>query len=110
MVPAGEAGHVDGAAGHDGGDDRADAKDLGEAGAECPDRDGQALAGVAYLGVDAAQVLDEAGGELVAGVLDGSTHVTETINRHVIAPAIRGGAAVMDDIFGAESAPEVSAG
>ena len=29
-----------------------------------------------------------------------STHVTETVYRHVIAPAIRGGAAVMDDVFG----------
>jgi site-specific recombinase XerD len=30
-----------------------------------------------------------------------STHVTETVYRHVIVPAIRGGATVMDDIFGA---------
>jgi integrase len=30
-----------------------------------------------------------------------STHVTETVYRHVIAPAIRGGATVMDDVFGA---------
>jgi len=29
-----------------------------------------------------------------------STHITETVYRHVIAPAIRGGAAVMDDVFG----------
>jgi integrase len=28
-----------------------------------------------------------------------STHVTETVYRHVIVPAIRGGAAVMDDVF-----------
>jgi integrase len=28
-----------------------------------------------------------------------STHVTETVYRHVIAPAIRGGATVMDDVF-----------
>jgi len=32
-----------------------------------------------------------------------STHVTEPVYRHVIVPAIRGGAAVMDDIFGAET-------
>jgi integrase len=32
-----------------------------------------------------------------------STHVTETVYRHVIVPAIRGGATVMDDVFGAES-------
>lgn len=31
-----------------------------------------------------------------------STHVTETVYRHVIAPAIRGGASVMDDVFGNE--------
>jgi hypothetical protein len=29
-----------------------------------------------------------------------STHVTETVYRHVIAPEIRGGATVMDDVFG----------
>jgi site-specific recombinase XerD len=29
-----------------------------------------------------------------------SAHVTETVYRHVIVPAIRGGAAVMDDVFG----------
>ena len=28
-----------------------------------------------------------------------STHVTETVYRHVIVPAIRGGATIMDDIF-----------
>jgi integrase len=32
-----------------------------------------------------------------------STHVTETVYRHVIVPAIRGGATVMDDIFGDEN-------
>jgi site-specific recombinase XerD len=30
-----------------------------------------------------------------------STHVTETVYRHVIVPAIQGGASVMDDVFGA---------
>jgi integrase len=29
-----------------------------------------------------------------------STHVTETVYRHVIVPAIRGGATVMDNVFG----------
>jgi hypothetical protein len=29
-----------------------------------------------------------------------STHVTETVYRHVIVPAIKGGATVMDDVFG----------
>jgi integrase len=33
-----------------------------------------------------------------------STHVTETVYRHVIAPAIRGGASVMDDVFGDDPA------
>jgi len=32
-----------------------------------------------------------------------STHVTETVYRHVIVPAIRGGATIMDDVFGAAS-------
>jgi integrase len=32
-----------------------------------------------------------------------STHVTETVYRHVIVPAIRGGANVMDSVFGDES-------
>jgi integrase len=36
-----------------------------------------------------------------------STHVTETVYRHVIVPAIRGGATVMDDVFGE---PESHAG
>jgi hypothetical protein len=31
-----------------------------------------------------------------------TTHATETVYRHVIVPAIRGGATVMDDVFGAE--------
>jgi integrase len=35
-----------------------------------------------------------------------STHVTETVYRHVIAPAIRGGASVMDDVFGNGEAAE----
>jgi hypothetical protein len=29
-----------------------------------------------------------------------STHVTETVYRHVIVPAIRGGATVMEQVFG----------
>jgi integrase len=35
-----------------------------------------------------------------------STHVTETVYRHVIVPAIRGGASVMDDVFGDEDENE----
>ena len=34
-----------------------------------------------------------------------STHVTETVYRHVIVPAIRGGATVMDRIFSADDEP-----
>ena len=35
-----------------------------------------------------------------------STHVTETVYRHVIVPKIRGGATVMDDVFGEEADEE----
>jgi hypothetical protein len=35
-----------------------------------------------------------------------STHVTETVYRHVIVPAIRGGASVMDDVFGDDDPDE----
>ena len=35
-----------------------------------------------------------------------STHVTETVYRHVIVPAVRGGATVMDDVFGDEGGDE----
>ena len=35
-----------------------------------------------------------------------STHVTETVYRHVIVPAIRGGATVMDRVFNDEDAAE----
>jgi hypothetical protein len=34
-----------------------------------------------------------------------STHVTETVYRHVIVPAIRGGATVMDRVFNEERNP-----
>jgi hypothetical protein len=32
-----------------------------------------------------------------------STHVTETVYRHVIVPAIRGGATIMESIFDEET-------
>jgi hypothetical protein len=35
-----------------------------------------------------------------------STHVTETVYRQVIVPGIRGGAIVMDDVFGDGSLDE----
>ena len=41
-------------------------------------------------------------GEISDTVGHKSTHVTETVYRHVIVPAIRGGAAVMDDVFGTQ--------
>jgi hypothetical protein len=71
VVPAGEPGHVADVAYHGAGDDRADAEDLGDRGARCPDGDGQLLLGVAQLGVEVAQVTQELGGELAAGGLDG---------------------------------------
>jgi site-specific recombinase XerD len=37
-----------------------------------------------------------------------STHVTETVYRHVIVPAIQGGATVMDDVFGSGAPTPVS--
>jgi integrase len=39
-----------------------------------------------------------------------STHVTETVYRHVIVPAIRGGASVMDDVFADEDDTEENGG
>ena len=35
-----------------------------------------------------------------------STHVTETVYRHVIVPTIRGGASVMDTVFGEDAENE----
>jgi integrase len=37
-----------------------------------------------------------------------STHVTETVYRHVIVPAIRGGASVMDGVFGDDPKTEAA--
>jgi hypothetical protein len=34
------------------------------------------------------------------------THVTETVYHHVIVPAIRGGATIVDDVFGDEDGGE----
>jgi len=39
-----------------------------------------------------------------------STHVTETVYRHVIVPAIRGGATVMDNVFKADDVEDDSDG
>ncbi len=35
-----------------------------------------------------------------------STHITETVYRHVIVPAIRAGASVMDNVFGDQGADD----
>jgi hypothetical protein len=35
-----------------------------------------------------------------------STHVTQTVYRHVVVPAIRGGASVMDTFFGDDAENE----
>jgi hypothetical protein len=67
VAPAGEAGHGADVADDRGGDDRADAEQPGQAGAGRGDRGGELLAGLADPGVDAAQVLDEVGGEFAAG-------------------------------------------
>ena len=67
MAAAGEAGHVGDVADDGAGDDRADAEDLGEGGAGGPDRGGEFLAGAAQLGIQAAHVLEELGGQLGAG-------------------------------------------
>jgi integrase len=47
--------------------------------------------------------------EIADAVGHKSTHVTETVYRHVIAPAIRGGASVMDNIFNDDDRDEVDA-
>jgi hypothetical protein len=39
-----------------------------------------------------------------------STHVTETVYRKVIVPAIRGGATVMDDVFDEQDTGSASSG
>ena len=50
----------------------ADAEHLGEGGAGGPDRGGELLAGVAQLGIQAAHVLEELGGQLGAGPVNSS--------------------------------------
>ena len=72
MVAAGEAGHVSDVADDGAGDDRADAEHLGEGGAGDLDRGGELLAGAAQLGIQAAHVLGELGGQLGAGPVNSS--------------------------------------
>jgi len=66
-VPAGEPGHLTDGAEDGGGDDRAGAEDAGQGGARGGDRRGELGAGVAPLGVQAAQIGEEFGGEPAAG-------------------------------------------
>jgi hypothetical protein len=67
MVPVREAGDIADFADHRGCEDRAGAEDLREGGGGGPDRCGELLLGLAHLGVDAAQVGEELGGDLVVG-------------------------------------------
>jgi hypothetical protein len=67
-----EAGHVADLADDGGGDDRPDAEQAGQAGPAGPDGGVEFLPGLAQLGVDAAQVLDERRGELAARGRDGT--------------------------------------
>ena len=71
MIAAGEAGHVADVTDDGAGDHRTDTEDLRESGAGRLDRGGQLLAGAAQLGVQAAQVGQELGGEPGAGPGDG---------------------------------------
>jgi hypothetical protein len=70
VVPASEPEHLADVADHGAGDDRADAEQAGQAGAGGFDRHGQFLVGVAQLGIQAADVGEELGGQLAAGVGD----------------------------------------
>src|SRR5690349_22474604 len=65
-VPGGEPGHGDDIADDGGGNDRADAEDLREAGAGRLDRGGQLLLDLAPLGVQVADAGQQFGGELPA--------------------------------------------
>ncbi len=71
-VAAGEPRDVASVADHGAGDDRAHAEDLGDGGAAGPDRCGQLLPGLAPLGIEVAQVIEELAGELTAGLGNGA--------------------------------------
>ena len=66
VVPATEAGHVADVADDGGSDDGADAEQPGQAGASRLHGSGGRRAGLADLGIDAAQVIEERRGELAA--------------------------------------------
>jgi hypothetical protein len=67
VAAAGEPGHIGNIADDQPGDDRADAEQAGQGGAAGPDRSRQLLGALAALGVQAAQVGHELGGQVVAG-------------------------------------------
>jgi hypothetical protein len=67
LVRCRRPGRVGDVADHGRGGDRADAEGLGQAGAGGADRRGEFLAGLAQLGVDAAQVGQVLGGHVVPG-------------------------------------------
>jgi len=66
VISVSEAGHLADLADRRGRDDGADAEQPGQRGAGGPDGGGELLLGIAHLGIDAAQVRQELGGELTA--------------------------------------------
>jgi hypothetical protein len=68
-IPGGEPGHVPGLVHHRGGDERADAEDLRQVGARGLHGGGQRLPRLAQLPIGPAQVLQQVGGQLLAGRL-----------------------------------------
>jgi hypothetical protein len=68
VLSAGEPGHLAHVADDGASDDRADAEEPGQAGAGGFDRRGQLLVGLAQLGIEAADVGEELGGQLAAGL------------------------------------------
>ena len=72
VIPAGEPGHVGDVADHGGGDDRADAEQLGQAGARRADRGSELLLRLAHLVIQAAHVRQERGGEVAPGLPGGA--------------------------------------
>lgn len=70
MVTVGEAADISGVADHRAGDDGPDAEELGERGLRCPDSRADASVRLFDLLIEAAHVIDELEGELVAHVLD----------------------------------------
>ena len=68
MIPAGEPGHVGGVADHGGGGERADAEEIGQAGARRADRGSELLLRLAHLLIQPPHVRQEVGGKAGAGL------------------------------------------